>query len=88
LACSLTGATRTSPSSWQGNRRKRRERSVSGGDYAWYNWDMGWNVINEEHSNGTLSMTFTIDNPAAPVAAILADASTTNPATGTYRGDK
>ena len=68
-----------------GGDQKRRERSVSGGDYAWYNWDIGWNVINEEHSNGTLSKTYTMNSPVAQVAGILADASTTNPATGTYR---
>jgi RHS repeat-associated protein len=68
-----------------GGDQKRRERDVSGGDYAWYNWDIGWNVINEENSNGTLSMTYTVDSPAVQVAGILADASTTNPATGTYR---
>ena len=65
--------------------QKRREQSVSGGDYTWYNWDIGWNVINEENSYYTLSMTYTLDNPGAQVAGILADASTTNPATGTYR---
>ena len=68
-----------------GGDQKRRERSVSGGDYTWYNWDIGWNVINEENSNCTLSMTYTMDSPAAQVAGVLADASTTNPATGTYR---
>ena len=41
--------------------------------------------LNEENSNGTLSMTYTMNSPAAQVAGILADASTTNPATGTYR---
>ena len=59
-----------------GGDQKRRERSVSGGDYTWYNWDIGLRVVNEENSNGTLSMTY---------MARLADVSGTSPSTGTWR---
>jgi RHS repeat-associated protein len=60
-----------------GGDQKRRERDVSGGDYAWYNWDIGWNVINEEHSNGTLSRTY-VGRNAAHVDG-------TSPSTGDWR---
>ena len=41
--------------------------------------------LDTRNSSGTLSMTYTMNSPAAQVAGILADASTTSPATGTYR---
>ena len=63
---------------------KRRLRTV-GATTTKYNWDMGWNVISEEDGVGTLTMSYVIDQPGAPVASILADVSGTNPASGTYR---
>ncbi|MBN2312000.1 MAG: RHS repeat-associated core domain-containing protein [Candidatus Hydrogenedentes bacterium] len=68
-----------------GGDQKRRSRSVSGGAYTWYNWDIGWNVINEENSIGSLAMTYAMDDPNAEVAAILSDVAGTNPSAGTYR---
>ncbi|MBN2311758.1 MAG: RHS repeat-associated core domain-containing protein, partial [Candidatus Hydrogenedentes bacterium] len=68
-----------------GGDHKRRSRSVSGGAYTWYNWDIGWNVINEENSIGSLAMTYAMDNPNAQVAAILSDVAGTNPSASTYR---
>jgi len=64
-----------------GGDSKRRERSVSGGAYTWYNWDVGWNVINEDSSKqGTLTMTY-----VRGLQGIMADVSGSNPASGTYR---
>jgi RHS repeat-associated protein len=39
---------------------KRRERDVTGGEYTWYNWDVGYNVINEEDDLDTLTNTYTV----------------------------
>jgi RHS repeat-associated protein len=47
-----------------GGDQKRRERSVSGGDYTWYNWDVGFNVINRENANGTLARSYLLRNQA------------------------
>jgi RHS repeat-associated protein len=58
-----------------GGDQKRRERTV-GGTTTKYNWDIGWNVINEENSSGILTMTY---------IGRLADVSGSNPANGTYR---
>ena len=60
-----------------GGDQKRRERSVSGGDYAWYNWNAGWTVINEENSNGTLARTY-VGRNRAHVAG-------TSPSTGDWK---
>lgn len=54
---------------------KRRERTA-GGSTTKYNWDAGWNVINEEDSQGTLTMTY---------VGGLADVSGTDPSQGTWR---
>ena len=42
-------------------------------------------MINEENSLGALTRTYVMDDPGAIVAAILADVSGTNPATGRAR---
>ena len=64
---------------------KRRERTVSGGSYTWYNWDAGWsngrsNIINEENSGGTLTNTYVHAG-----GRILADVAGSNPSSGTYQ---
>ena len=59
---------------------KRRERD-DGTNFTWYNWDVGYNVINEEDEgaglgNGTLAKTYIKQ---------LGDVAGSNPATGDYR---
>jgi RHS repeat-associated protein len=63
--------------------QKRRER-VSGGTTTWYNYDVGWDVLNEENSAGTLSLTY-VHDPMKPIGTVLADLAGTTPATGTAR---
>ncbi len=53
---------------------KRRQRTV-GGTSTWYNWDSGWNVINEENSQGTLTMTY---------IGKMAQVPGSSPSTGSY----
>jgi RHS repeat-associated protein len=62
---------------------KRRE-TVEGGTTKWYNWDRGWNVLNEEDGSATLTRTY-VHDPVKPIGTILADLAGTNPATGTAR---
>jgi RHS repeat-associated protein len=55
---------------------KRRSRTA-GGVTTGYNWDSGYNVINEEDSSGNLAMTY--------IGHTLADASGSSPAAGSWR---
>lgn len=62
---------------------RRRERD-DGMTVTWYNYDSRWNLLNEENSGGTLTMTY-VQNPMKPVGTVLADLSGTTPATGIAR---
>ncbi|MBI4556874.1 MAG: RHS repeat protein [Candidatus Hydrogenedentes bacterium] len=64
--------------------QKRRERNPSGGSITKFNWDAGWNVISEENSSDTLTMTY-VHDPVKSIGTVLADVSGSNPGTGTYR---
>jgi YD repeat-containing protein len=66
-----------------GGDQKRRERTA-GGTTVKYNWDIGWNLINQESSGGTLAESYVIGNPNAEVATLLGMVSGSNPSTGTY----
>jgi RHS repeat-associated protein len=55
-----------------GSDGKRRSRDTSS-SYTWYNWDAGWNVINEESSGNTLERTY-VHDPGKAVGSILAHA--------------
>ena len=61
-----------------GKRRSRTANSVTTG----YNWDAGWNVINEETGAGALAMSY-VHNPHRPGRATLAQIAGNNPASGT-----
>jgi RHS repeat-associated protein len=63
--------------------RKRRERD-DGTTVTWYNYDIGWNLLNEENNAGTLTMTF-VHDPMKPIGTVLADLAGSTPATGTAR---
>ena len=63
---------------------KRRQRTV-GGVSTWYNWDAGWNVINEESGTGTGSLTNTyVVKPGGDRGIVLAHVPGSSPSTGTY----
>jgi RHS repeat-associated protein len=66
-----------------GGDAKRRER-FSGGATTWYNYDRGWNLLNEENGSDTLTMTY-VHDPVKPIGTVLADLAGTTPATGTAR---
>jgi RHS repeat-associated protein len=61
----------------------RRQR-VQGDTTTWYNYDDGWDLLNEESENGTLIMTY-VHDPAKAVGTVLADLAGANPATGEAR---
>ncbi len=63
-----------------GSDGKRRSRDTSS-SYTWYNWDAGWNVINEESSGNTLERTY-IHDPGKVVGTILAHATGSTLSTG------
>lgn len=63
-----------------GGDQKRRERDD--GTITKYNWDAGWNLINEENSGGTLTMTY-VRAPLGPVGPVLADLAGSTPSSGT-----
>jgi len=63
---------------------QRRRSMTTGGVTKQYNWDMAWNVINEEDGNGALVRSYT-HNPLYPLRATLAHVDGTSPATGDYR---
>jgi len=63
---------------------QKRRSMTSGGITKQYNWDMGWNVINEEDGNGALARSYT-HNPQYAGRATLGHVDGTNPATGAYR---
>jgi len=66
-----------------GGDQKRRERTAAGTTVK-YNWDVGWNLINQETSGGALAETYVIENPNAQVSTLLGMASGSNPSTGAY----
>jgi len=49
-----------------------------------YNWDLGWNLINQESSGGTLAESYVVRNPMAEVSMLLGMVSGSNPSTGAY----
>jgi len=63
---------------------QKRRGVTTGGVTRQYNWDMGWNVINEEDNAGALVRTYT-HNPQEPGRVTLGHVDGTNPATGAYR---
>jgi len=66
-----------------GGDQKRRERTA-GGTTVKYNWDLGWNLLNQETSAGTLAESYVVQNPNAEVSTLLGMVSGSNPSTGTY----
>jgi len=56
---------------------------TTGGVTARYNWDMGWNVINEEDGAGALVRTYT-HNPQSGGRATLGHVDGSSPATGGF----
>jgi RHS repeat-associated protein len=66
-----------------GGDQKRRERTA-GGTTVNYNWDLGWNLLNQETSGGTLAESYVVQNPNAEVATLLGMVSGSNPSTGAY----
>lgn len=62
---------------------QKRRSMTTGGVTKKYNWDMSWNVINEEDASGTLARSYT-HNPQHPGRATLAHVDGTSPATGAY----
>jgi Rhs family protein len=84
----LTGVTSTFPGEGAvtyayGGDGKRRERTA-GGVTTGYNYDLGWNLLNEEDGTGALTTTF-IHAPQGAVGPMLADVAGGNPASGAYR---
>jgi len=71
---------RLAVASGDGKRRKRQDSSAT----TQYNWDAGWNVINEENGCGTLTMTY-VHDPGRVIGTILADVDSDDPSSGTYR---
>jgi len=65
-----------------GGQRKRRERTV-GGTTTQYNWDAGWNLLNEEDASGNLTRTFFHD-PNKPIGTMLAHVDGTSPSTSDF----
>ena len=63
---------------------QKRRSMTTGGVTTQYNWDMDWNVINEENGAGALARTYT-HNPQSLGRMTLAHVDGTNPATGAYR---
>jgi RHS repeat-associated protein len=63
--------------------QRRRERD-DGTSVTWYNYDVRWNLLNEENSGGTLTMTY-VHDPLKPIGTVLADLAGSTPATGTAR---
>jgi RHS repeat-associated protein len=63
---------------------QKRRSMTTGGVTTGYNWDMDWNVINEEDGAGALARTYT-HNPQSGGRATLGHVDGTNPATGAYR---
>jgi RHS repeat-associated protein len=63
---------------------QKRRSMTTGGVTTQYNWDMGWNVINEEDGNGDLARTYT-HNPQSGGRATLGHVDGTSPANGAYR---
>lgn len=59
-----------------GGDQKRRQRTVGGVD-TWYNWGIGWNVLNEESGTGTGTLQKTYLGGMAEVAG-------SDPTTGAY----
>jgi RHS repeat-associated protein len=56
---------------------------TAGGVTTGYNWDAGWNVINEEDGTGTLARTY-FHHPQLPIRATMAHVDGTSPSTGAY----
>ncbi len=59
-----------------GGDQKLRERDGDDGSYAWYNWDLGWTMLNEENYNatkgtGTLARTYITADPIQEVGRVL-----------------
>jgi RHS repeat-associated protein len=63
---------------------QKRRSMTTGGVTTQYNWDMGWNVINEETGAGALARSYT-HNPQSGGRATLGHVDGTNPAAGAYR---
>jgi RHS repeat-associated protein len=63
--------------------QKRRSRN-DGTTTTGYNWEAGFNVIEEEDSGGTLTDTF-VQGPGRSVGPIVADVSGSDPGSGSYR---
>jgi RHS repeat-associated protein len=61
-----------------------KHRGRNPGTHTHYNWDAGWNVINEEDNCGSLTVTY-IHDPGKVVGTILARIEGSDPANGTYR---
>ncbi len=64
-------------------RIRRRRSAAAGGVTMRYRWDAGWNMINEEDGNGTLTRTYW-HHPHAGGRAALAHADGANPAQGAW----
>jgi hypothetical protein len=62
---------------------QKRRSMTAGGVTTGYNWDAGWNVINEENGSGTLARTY-FHHPQLLTRATLAHVNGANPATGAY----
>jgi hypothetical protein len=63
---------------------QKRRSMTAGGVTTGYNWDAGWNVINEENGSGTLARTY-FHHPQLLTRATLAHVNGANPATSTTK---
>jgi YD repeat-containing protein len=63
--------------------QKRRQRD-DGTTVTWYNYGLGWDILNEENGGGTLTMTF-VHGPLSSRGSLLLDLVGAAPATATAR---